>query len=144
MENIEKTYEVMKKLKSIKESMHQMIQHQLKDLTLTGPQGMVVGLLTRHESLRMSEIAEKMGLSLSTVSEIIDRLEKMEAVRRLKSPEDGRVVLVQLTDDFKKESAGKFKAVESIWLKKIESASEDELQKIIDGLEALDRLLGKE
>ena len=144
MENIEKTYEVMKKLKSIKESMHQMMQHQLKDLTLTGPQGMVVGLLTRHESLRMSEIAEKMGLSLSTVSEIIDRLEKMEAVRRLKSPEDGRVVLVQLTDDFKKESAGKFKAVETIWLKKIESASEDELQKIIDGLEALDRLLGKE
>jgi hypothetical protein len=35
MENMEKTYEVMKKLKSIKESMHQMMQHQLKDLTLT-------------------------------------------------------------------------------------------------------------
>ena len=144
MENIEKTYEVMKKLKSIKESMHQMMQQQLKDLTLTGPQGMVVGLLTRHDSLRMSEIADKMGLSLSTVSEIIDRLEKMDAVKRLKSPEDGRVVLVQLTDEFKKESAGKFKEIESIWLKKIEMASEDELQKIIVGLEALDRLLGKE
>lgn len=144
MENIEKTYEVMKKLKSIKESMHQMMQHQLKDLTLTGPQGMVVGLLTRHKSLRMSEIAEKMGLSLSTVSEIVDRLEKMDAVKRLKSPDDGRVVLVELTDAFRIESAGKFKEVESIWLKKIEMASEDELQKIIDGLEALDRLLGKE
>ncbi|MDW7660700.1 MAG: MarR family transcriptional regulator [Bacillota bacterium] len=144
MENIEKTYEVMKKLKSIKDSMHQMMQHQLKDLTLTGPQGMVVGLLTRHDSLRMSEIADKMGLSLSTVSEIIDRLEKMDAVKRMKSPEDGRVVLVELTEEFRKESAGKFKAVESIWLKKIEMASEDELQKIIDGLEALDKLLGKE
>ncbi|MCD4712531.1 MAG: MarR family transcriptional regulator [Clostridiales bacterium] len=144
MENIEKTYEVMKKLKSIKESMHQMMQHQLKDLTLTGPQGMVVGLLTRHDSLRMSEIADKMGLSLSTVSEIIDRLEKMDAVKRMKSPEDGRVVLVELTEEFRKESAGKFKEVESIWLKKIEMASEDELQKIIDGLEALDKLLGKE
>lgn len=144
MENIEKTYEVMKKLKSIKESMHQMMQHQLKDMTLTGPQGMVVGLLSRNESLRMSELAEKMGLSMSTVSEIVDRLEKMEAVRRLKSTEDGRVVLVSLTEDFRKESAGKFKEVESIWLKKIESASEDELQKIIDGLDALDRLLGKE
>lgn len=144
MENIEKTYEVMKKLKSIKESMHQMMQHQLKDLTLTGPQGMVVGLLNRHDSLRMSEIADKMGLSLSTVSEIIDRLEKIEAVKRLKSTEDGRVVLVKLTDEFRKESAGKFKEVESVWLKKIEMASEDELQKIIDGLEALDRLLGKE
>lgn len=144
MENIGKTYEVMKKLKSIKESMHQMMQHQLKDLTLTGPQGMVVGLLTKNETLRMSELADKMGLSVSTVSEIIDRLEKMEAVRRLKSSEDGRVVLVTLTDEFRKESAGKFKAIESIWLKKIESASEDELQKIIDGLEALDRLLGKE
>ncbi len=144
MENLEKTYEVMKKLKSIKESMHQMMQHQLKDMTLTGPQGMVVGLLSRNESLRISELAEKMGLSMSTVSELVDRLEKMDAVRRLKSSEDGRVVLVSLTEDFRKESAGKFKEVESIWLKRIESASEDELQKIIDGLEALDRLLGKE
>jgi DNA-binding MarR family transcriptional regulator len=144
MENMEKTYEVMKKLKSIKESMHQMMQHQLKDMTLTGPQGMVIGLLMKNKSLRMSELADKMGLSVSTVSEIIDRMEKMEAVRRLKSTEDGRVVLVTLTDDFRKESAGKFKEVESIWLKKIESASEDELQKIIDGLEALDRLLSKE
>jgi DNA-binding MarR family transcriptional regulator len=98
----------------------------------------------KNKSLRMSELADKMGLSVSTVSEIIDRMEKIEAVRRLKSTEDGRVVLVTLTDDFRKESAGKFKEVESIWLKKIESASEDELQKIIDGLEALDRLLSKE
>lgn len=144
MENIEKTYEVMKKLKSIKESMHQMMQNQLKDLTLTGPQGMVVGLLTRNDSLRMSELADKLGLSVSTVSEIIDRLERMEVVKRLKSEEDGRVVLVKLTDEFREESAGKFKEIESVWLKKIDSASDDELQKIIDGLEALDRLLGKE
>ncbi|MBE0450386.1 MAG: MarR family transcriptional regulator [Clostridia bacterium] len=144
MENMEKTYEVMKKLKSIKESIHQMMQHQLKDLTLTGPQGMVIGLLVKNKSLRMSELADKMGLSVSTVSEIIDRMEKIQAVRRLKSTEDGRVVLVTLTDDFRKESAGKFKEIESIWHKKIESASEDEIQKIIDGLEALDRLLSKE
>ncbi len=144
MENIEKTYEVMKKLKSIKESMHQMMQNQLKDLTLTGPQGMVVGLLTRNDSLRMSELADKLGLSVSTVSEIIDRLERMEVVKRLKSEEDGRVVLVKLTDEFREESAGKFKEIESVWLKKIDLASDDELQKIIDGLEALDRLLGKE
>jgi len=144
VENIEKTYEVMKKLKSIKESMHQMMQNQLKDLTLTGPQGMVVGLLTRNDSLRMSELADKLGLSVSTVSEIIDRLERMEVVKRLKSEEDGRVVLVKLTDEFREESAGKFKEIESVWLKKIDLASDDELQKIIDGLEALDRLLGKE
>lgn len=144
MENLEKTYEVIKKLKSIKESMHQMMQHQLKDMTLTGPQGMVVGLLSKNESLRISELAEKMGLSMSTVSELVDRLEKMDAVRRLKSSEDGRVVLVSLTEEFREEYAVKFKEVESIWLKRIESASEDELQKIIDGLEALDKLLGKE
>ena len=64
----------------------------------------MVGLLGRlaaaeHHVLRLTDLAEMTGLSLSRVSRIIDLLEERELVQRVRCPSDGRAVNAQLTDE---------------------------------------------
>lgn len=141
MVNIEKSYEVMKRVKRIKDSFHFMMEAQLKELNLTAPQGMLVGMLARHGAMRISDISEKMGLSNSTVSELVSRLEKNGVLKREKSETDGRVVMVKMDETFKKNSKCIFEEIEAIWVSKIGKAEPEEIDKIIEGLSILEKLL---
>ncbi len=141
MIELEKGYEVIKRIKRLKEGMHGNIQKNFREMNLTGPQGMVVGILFKSGSLKIGEIASQMELSMSTVSGIIDRLERSGIITRTKSEEDGRVILVTLTDDFRQKSAVKFKRIEEHWSEKLNQASEEEFNAIINGLDILEKLL---
>lgn len=141
MIEIEKGYEVIKRIKRLKEGMHGNIQKNFREMNLTGPQGMVVGILFKAGSLKIGEIASQMELSMSTVSGIVDRLERSEIITRTKSEEDGRVILVTLTDAFRQKSAVKFKRIEEHWSEKLNQASEEEFDAIITGLDILEKLL---
>ena len=141
MIEIEKGYEVIKRIKRLKEGMHGNIEKYFKEMKLTGPQGMVVGILFKSNSLKIGEIASQMELSMSTVSGIVDRLERSEIIARTKSEEDGRVILVTLTESFKQKSAVKFKQIEEHWSEKLSQASEEEFNAIINGLDFLEKLL---
>jgi DNA-binding MarR family transcriptional regulator len=141
MIELEKGYEVIKRIKRLKEGMHGNIEKNFREMKLTGPQGMVVGILFKSGSLKIGEIASQMELSMSTVSGIIDRLERSGIITRTKSEEDGRVILVKLTDDFRQKSAVKFKRIEEQWSEKLNQASEEEFNAIINGLDILEKLL---
>lgn len=141
MIELEKGYEVIKRIKRLKEGMHGNIEKNFREMKLTGPQGMVVGILFKSGSLKIGEIASQMELSMSTVSGIIDRLERSEIITRTKSEADGRVILVKLTDDFRQKSAVKFKRIEEQWSEKLNQASEAEFNTIINGLDILEKLL---
>ncbi|MFE6923320.1 MarR family winged helix-turn-helix transcriptional regulator [Nocardia sp. NPDC057663] len=52
-----------------------------------------------ERTLRMSELAQYAGSTLSRLSNVIIRLEKRGWVRRHPDPADGRVTLATLTDD---------------------------------------------
>lgn len=141
MIELEKGYEVIKRIKRLKEGMHGNIQKNFREMNLTGPQGMVVGILFKSGSLKIGELASQMELSMSTVSGIVDRLERSGIITRTKSEEDGRVIMVTLTDDFRQKSAVKFKRIEEHWSEKLNRASEAEFNAIINGLDILERLL---
>jgi len=81
-------------------------------------------LLALHENgpLPPSQIAKHMMVNSSTVTGIIDRLEKKDLVRRLRISQDRRVITVELT------KSGKMLA---------ENAPPPIQQKIIDGLSQL-------
>jgi DNA-binding MarR family transcriptional regulator len=64
----------------------------------------MVGLLGRlaaaeHHVLRLTDLAEMTGLSLSRVSRIVDLLEQRVLVARVRCPSDRRAINAQLTDD---------------------------------------------
>lgn len=141
MDPFERGYEVMKRVKRLKESLHDNMSRIFKDVNLTGPQGMVVGLLFRMGPLKISEISQHMGLSMSTVSGILDRLERDNIVYREKSETDGRVILVKLTEAFKKNSTHSFSKMNHRWDKTLNLATDEEIDKILEALDILERLV---
>ena len=64
---------------------------------LTGPQLTVVKLLESIGDLSLSELSEKIRAQNSTVTGIIDRMEREGLVTRERSKEDRRVVYIRLT-----------------------------------------------
>jgi DNA-binding MarR family transcriptional regulator len=64
---------------------------------LTGPQLTVVKLLDQIDDLSLSELSERIRAQNSTVTGIIDRMERESLVTRVRSKEDRRVVHIRLT-----------------------------------------------
>jgi len=65
---------------------------------LTGPQLTVVKLLETIGDLSLSELSERIRAQNSTVTGIVDRMEREGLVLRVRSTEDRRVVRIHLTD----------------------------------------------
>lgn len=64
---------------------------------LTGPQLTVVKILEQIGDMSLSELSEKIRAQNSTVTGIIDRMEREGLVARERSKEDRRVVYIRLT-----------------------------------------------
>src|SRR6185312_5298766 len=64
---------------------------------LTGPQLTVIKLLEGLGDLSLSELSERIRAQNSTVTGIIDRMEREGLVVRARSTEDRRVVHIRLT-----------------------------------------------
>ncbi|APR87909.1 Transcriptional regulator, MarR family protein [Minicystis rosea] len=69
-----------------------------KEVGLTGPQLTVIKLLETFENLSLSSLSERIRAQNSTVTGIIDRMEREGLVRRERSTTDRRVVHIRLSD----------------------------------------------
>ena len=70
---------------------------------LSATQFMTLNLLPGNEdSITIGELARRMNLKPATVAKTVDSLEQREMLRRVKSPEDRRLVLVRITERGKK------------------------------------------
>jgi DNA-binding MarR family transcriptional regulator len=65
---------------------------------LTGPQLTVIKLLETFENLSLSSLSERIRAQNSTVTGIIDRMERESLVRRERSTADRRVVHIRLSE----------------------------------------------
>jgi DNA-binding MarR family transcriptional regulator len=61
------------------------------------PQYFLLGYLALQRHLTMSEIAAKMGHTTAAATGLVDRLEKLEYVRRMHASDDRRKIEVQIT-----------------------------------------------
>jgi DNA-binding MarR family transcriptional regulator len=61
---------------------------------LTGPQQLVMAALVRSDGLSLKVLSKRVNLSHSTVSGIVDRLEKRGFVRRKHDPNDRRFTVI--------------------------------------------------
>jgi MarR family transcriptional regulator, organic hydroperoxide resistance regulator len=64
---------------------------------LTGPQLTVVKLLETIGDLSLSELSDRIRAQNSTVTGIVDRMEREGLVQRVRSTEDRRVIRIRLT-----------------------------------------------
>lgn len=68
----------------------------LKDYDITVPQFEALQHLMHNENMTIGELSQKMHLAFSTVTDLIDRMEKAELVSRMKDPKDKRIVRLQV------------------------------------------------
>lgn len=144
MEDISKSLDAIKTLKQIMKTLKKAVEADYKELQLTGPQGFMLGTLACNDPMKISDLSEKMALSNSTVSGIVDRLEKQGLVERSRSAQDRRVVMVKVTEQFKKCKRDKMTRIEDIIQQQMSCATQEELEKILDGLTILKNILCKD
>ena len=99
MEERDLQIEILKTLKEVMKSIARILKAELGSMGLTAPQAMVIGLLTEQGQMKISDISGQLKLSGSTVSGIVDRLEKQGFVERIRSETDRRVVKIRVRSD---------------------------------------------
>ncbi len=108
---------------------------------ITMAQGFLIGYIRKSGKMKINELSHQLNLTNSTVSGIIDRLEKKQIVERVRSNDDKRVVYVSLTPEF----AEMHQDFHSIFDKNIENivknATPEEIVAVTNGLNILKKLL---
>jgi len=112
------------------------------DSELTEGQCITGSIIFQCESCTMNEIATKLGVSMSAVTGIIDRMVKHGYAERQRDDSDRRLVLVQLTDKGK-QIITEFNQHKNTELRQILSVLTEEdrttflgyIQKIVDELQ---------
>lgn len=144
MSEISSGIKIFKSLKRIGHMLKQSMGQHFNSMNLTGPQGMMMGILSHDGEMKISDLSEKIGLSNSTVSGIIDRLEKQGLVERTRSSEDRRVVYVNVSSEFQKNSKENFCKIEKTFEDIMKKATDEEIDTILKGLTTLEQLMDKQ
>lgn len=139
----EKGILILREMKTVFHGIKKNLGTRFNSFNLTGPQGMLMGILNRYGEMKVSDLSEKLGLSNSTVSGIIDRLEKQDLVKRTRSESDRRVVYVSTTEKFNKAFEKNFKELENDFSRMMSKATPQEMDTILEGLHLLEKILNK-
>lgn len=123
--------------------LRQYMRKNFDEEGMTMPQGFVISALKRGGEMKISELSQKLNLSNSTVSGIIDRMEKQQLVERVRSKEDRRIVYVRISPKFNERHKESFKQLEKAFEELLDSGSPEEIEKIIIGLNALKKILSE-
>lgn len=94
--NVEAIEEYLRKVDYIIRKKGRVI---LSDFTITVPQFTALQILVKGGDMTISELSQKMDLACSTITDLVDRMEKSDLVRRKKDESDKRVVRVEVLEE---------------------------------------------
>ncbi|MEI7025015.1 MarR family winged helix-turn-helix transcriptional regulator [Paenibacillus sp. y28] len=93
-------YNAASLIAKIRDAFNKMIVTELEKRGVEGivpSHGDILMFLYRDDGLSIKKLAEKIHRTQPTVTVLVDKLEKLGYVKRVKSSEDSRVTLIQLT-----------------------------------------------
>jgi len=82
---------VERDLRAVRQLLRRPLDAMIAQGGLTGPQQAAMGALVKSDGLSLKELSKELGLAHSTVSGIVDRLEKRGMVERKTDGADRRV-----------------------------------------------------
>jgi len=141
MENMNKKKEIAKLFSEVNKIIKRSMRKSFEDVGITIPQSLVIGTLIQFGEMKITELSRKINLSNSTISGIIDRLEKRQLVIRTRSEEDRRIVYVKVTPKFGEVHKGFHDKVEESFKDLLSTGTPEEIEKIIEGLNVLKKIL---
>ena len=106
--------------------------------SITKGQGRLIILLKRKDNLSTKELSEILNISVTSLNETLNKLEQQNLIRKVPSPKDKRVLLVELTEEGR---ALEFKNHEDIDI--FDTLSEDEKENLNEYLNRLTVALHK-
>jgi MarR family transcriptional regulator, organic hydroperoxide resistance regulator len=142
MDSDSRNLNLSKLFRDIMSLLRQNMAKVFEDSGITAPQGMVIGTLSKYGKMKISDLGNQLGLTNSTISGIIDRLEKQDMVIRERSLEDKRVVFVSITPKFKEITQDFHNKIEENITNIMNRGTPEEIIKIAEGLNTLKKLLG--
>ncbi|WP_223066706.1 MarR family winged helix-turn-helix transcriptional regulator [Paenibacillus caui] len=92
-------HELFDTFRELRRSFHQVISKEAEKSCITAVQFHAMSALRKQPDIGMSELAEQLHLGNSTLSGVIDRMEKAGYVERRRSEVDRRTVTLQLTEE---------------------------------------------
>lgn len=129
----------------VTQHMSQQFRSHFGRMDLTFPQAMVLTVLGEDGPVPISTLAERTGSANSTVSGIVDRLEKLELARRERSGLDRRVILVAATEQYETLRQRAVTDVGGYFSSVLATLSQEERAMVAQALSKLDEaLLAKE
>jgi DNA-binding MarR family transcriptional regulator len=108
---------------------------QFKDLSLM--QVNTIRLIEHYKPCTMSTLAKSMGLTMGSVTQLIDRLIERKYVKRIRSTEDRRVVYAELTAKGKKVIQATRQQVEDFANDMLSKFTTEEQENILDVFERM-------
>ncbi|USG64427.1 MarR family transcriptional regulator [Brevibacillus ruminantium] len=130
-------------LKRLNKTINTIAARELEKFGLTVPQLMVLRAL-KTDSLTIGQISKTVDLSYSTVSGIIDRLERDKLVERKRDEKDRRVVWISTTKKLQEQFEKLPIFSEAFYNTLFSDFSDAELEQIVRALETLISKLEKE
>ena len=94
-------------LRAVRELLRRPVEAEYARGQLTGPQRSVMHVVVQCEGISLKDLSKQVGLAHSTVSGIVDRLEKQGLLDRKQDPRDGRASLIaasKVVRDFMRET----------------------------------------
>ncbi len=141
MESLNKNMELARLFNEVVFLVKHNMGGMFEKMGITMPQGIIVGTLGKHGKMKVSELSSKVGLSNSTVSVILDKLENHGIVERIRSKEDKRAVYVNISSKFCKTHGGFHKKIDEKFKNIISKGSQEDIDKIIEGFTTFKRIL---
>lgn len=139
-ENTE-TREILHAYLQVTRHMSRRFRRYFGQLDLTFPQALVLTALREEGEMPISRLADFTGSANSTVSGIVDRLERLGMVKRERSDSDRRVIYVDLTEKYHTIMKETQPDVEECLADVMEVLSAGDLKQIIDSFRLLEHAL---
>jgi DNA-binding MarR family transcriptional regulator len=100
------------------------------ELTFARYEGLVLLLYSRRGILPLGKMGQRLMIHPTSVTNIIDRLERQGLVRRIPHPTDGRTTLAQITDEGRQLAKRATKAVNEVTFG-LDALSERDLEELM-------------
>jgi DNA-binding MarR family transcriptional regulator len=94
----------------------------------------VIDIASRRGRVTAGEVAQEAGLTTGGVTAVVDRLEKLGYMRRVRDPEDRRRVYLEETPELWEKSMEIWGPLSELWQSRAQNLSREQLEFILEFL----------
>ena len=135
-------HEIDLHLRTIRQLLRRPLEAEIARGGLTGPQRLVMQFVVHFQGRSLKDLSKDVGLSHSTVSGIVDRLEKRGLVERQVDPRDRRISRIVPSKRVRQYVRSTLPKIElNPIVQVLRRAKQEERRAILEGLRTLRRLM---